>query len=70
MPSDVKKGVFEMQSGISSGSSFDLMNDEGRAYRGEPALQGLVEKFEAMVEHGEQTFFDVDELEGLSLIHI
>ena len=65
MPSDVKKGVFEMQPGISSRSSFDLMNEEGRAYRGEPALQGLVEKFEAMVEHGEQAFFDVDELEGL-----
>ena len=54
-----------MQPGISSRSSFDMMNEEGRAYRGEPALQGLVEKFEAMVEHGEQAFFDVDELEGL-----
>ena len=41
------------------------MNEEGRAYRDEPALQGLVEKFEAMIEHGDQAFFDVDELEGL-----
>ncbi len=41
------------------------MNEEGRAHRGEPALQGLVEKFETMVEHSEQAFFDVDELEGL-----
>lgn len=62
---DVKKGLFEMLCGIRSSLSFELMNEEGRAYRDEPALQGLVDKFEAMIEHGEQAFFDVDELEGL-----
>jgi len=41
------------------------MNEEGRAYRDEPALQSLVRKFEDMLENGESAFFDVDELEGL-----
>ncbi len=39
------------------------MNDEGRAYRDEPALLDLIRKFEDMVKRGEQSFFDVDELE-------
>lgn len=41
------------------------MNEEGRAYRDEPALESLVQKFEDMLEHGTSAFFDVDELEGL-----
>jgi hypothetical protein len=41
------------------------MNGEGQAYRDEPALKDLVRKFEEMVHSGDQTFFDMDELEGL-----
>lgn len=62
---NVKKGVFETHHQTLLGSSFEVMNDEGRAYRDEPALQDLVRKFEATVLQGGQTFFDTDELEGL-----
>ena len=41
------------------------MNGEGQAYRDEPALKDLVRKFEEMVHSGDQTFFDMYELEGL-----
>ena len=41
------------------------MNDEGRAYQGEPALTDLVRRFEEMIKQGEEFFFDLDELEGL-----
>lgn len=39
------------------------MNEEGRAYRDEPAISDLIRKFEDMIKRGEQSFFDVDELE-------
>jgi tetratricopeptide (TPR) repeat protein len=39
------------------------MNEEGRSYRDEPALLDLIRRFEDMVKRGEQSFFDVDELE-------
>jgi tetratricopeptide (TPR) repeat protein len=39
------------------------MNEDGRAYRDEPAISDLIRKFEEMVKSGEQSFFDLDELE-------
>jgi len=41
------------------------MNEDGRPYQNEEALNGLVKRFEAMVADGSSAFFDVEELEEL-----
>ena len=41
------------------------MNEEGRAYQNDEALQGLVKRFESMVAEGGTRFFDVEEVEDL-----